>query len=130
MNADALPEFARQTGPEFFAVAIRSACGSGRLPSPPRSGGARRLPFSTRCGRPVPRGTRGGAGVADVPVIQVPLPIELPVPTLLPRAALGLPEGFVFLFSFDFRSVFERKNPLALGRGLQAARSTPDRAPR
>jgi SAM-dependent methyltransferase len=28
------------------------------------------------------------------------------------RAALGLPDGFLFLFSFDFNSVFKRKNPL------------------
>jgi SAM-dependent methyltransferase len=30
------------------------------------------------------------------------------------RGDLGLPEGFVFLFVFDYHSVFERKNPLAL----------------
>jgi len=31
-----------------------------------------------------------------------------------PRDELGLPEGFLFLFSFDHNSVFERKNPLGL----------------
>ena len=31
---------------------------------------------------------------------------------LLQRTAFGLPEGTLFLFSFDYHSVFERKNPL------------------
>lgn len=48
------------------------------------------------------------------PVFVVPLPIEEPLPPRLARADLGLPEGFLFLFSFDFLSAFERKNPTAL----------------
>ena len=47
------------------------------------------------------------------------VPISLPVPvptwsTSLTRHDLGLPQGFVVLFTFDFASVFERKNPLGL----------------
>jgi len=47
------------------------------------------------------------------------VPIEMPVPvpdwrTSLNRQDLGLPQGFVVLFTFDFASVFERKNPLGL----------------
>ena len=30
------------------------------------------------------------------------------------RASLGLPEGFVFLFAFDYLSVLKRKNPIGL----------------
>ena len=47
----------------------------------------------------------------------VPMPMPVPVPdwsTSLTRRDLGLPEGFVVLFTFDFASVFERKNPLGL----------------
>jgi glycosyltransferase involved in cell wall biosynthesis len=44
----------------------------------------------------------------------VPLPLEMPVAEPIPRSQLGLPEGFMFLFSFDFLSIFERKNPLGL----------------
>jgi glycosyltransferase involved in cell wall biosynthesis len=43
--------------------------------------------------------------------------MPVPVPTWrtsLTRQDLGLPEGFVVLFTFDFASVFERKNPLGL----------------
>jgi glycosyltransferase involved in cell wall biosynthesis len=50
----------------------------------------------------------------DTPVHVVPPPILRPDSRPLSRAELGLPGGFVFLFAFDFASVFERKNPLAV----------------
>jgi SAM-dependent methyltransferase len=37
------------------------------------------------------------------------------------RTELKLPEGFIFLFSFDFFSVFERKNPLGLVEAFRRA---------
>lgn len=48
------------------------------------------------------------------PVYVLPLPIVRPVPNRVSRSALGLPDGFLFLYCFDFDSVFERKNPLAV----------------
>jgi glycosyltransferase involved in cell wall biosynthesis/SAM-dependent methyltransferase len=48
------------------------------------------------------------------PVFVVPLPVEQPITGPLSREQLGLPEGFLFFFSFDFLSIFERKNPIAL----------------
>ena len=58
----------------------------------------------------------------DVPVRVVPLPV-LPVthPTAFRREHLGLPDGTLFTFSFDFNSVFERKNPLAVVAAYTAA---------
>lgn len=50
----------------------------------------------------------------DAPVHVVPPPILRPDSRPLSRTELGLPDGFAFLFAFDFASVFERKNPLAL----------------
>jgi len=50
--------------------------------------------------------------VAPVPVVRVPIPAVEPAPAELTRAELGLPEGFLFLFSFDYESIFNRKNPL------------------
>ena len=52
---------------------------------------------------------------APVPVrtITPPLPQRGPDPTLT-RADVGLPESTVFLFSFDFLSTAERKNPWGL----------------
>jgi SAM-dependent methyltransferase len=43
----------------------------------------------------------------------VTIPITMPAVTPVSRDTLGLPAGFLFLFSFDYLSVFERKNPLA-----------------
>jgi glycosyltransferase involved in cell wall biosynthesis/SAM-dependent methyltransferase len=52
--------------------------------------------------------------VSPVPVVRIPPPAEVPDPPRLTRAELGLPEGFVFLFVYDYNSVVERKNPLAV----------------
>jgi glycosyltransferase involved in cell wall biosynthesis len=50
---------------------------------------------------------------SDIPVHVVPIPVEEPAPPSHTRADLGLPEGFMFLFAFDFVSS-ERKNPGAV----------------
>ena len=51
----------------------------------------------------------------EKPVHVFPVPIVKPDVEPLGRAALGLPDDtFVFLFAFNFLSVFERKNPLGL----------------
>jgi glycosyltransferase involved in cell wall biosynthesis len=53
--------------------------------------------------------------VVDLPVHVFPPPITAPaLPAAADRSSLGLPEGFLFLFCFDYFSVFERKNPLAV----------------
>ena len=54
------------------------------------------------------------AAQTDKPVLTVPLPLRVPDPPALSRDGLGLPEDYLFLFSYDFLSVFERKNPLGL----------------
>lgn len=48
----------------------------------------------------------------DKPVHVVQLPVVERRPARRTRAQLGLPDGFVFLFCFDFFSILERKNPL------------------
>ena len=52
---------------------------------------------------------------SPVPVHVFPSPVVMPVidPTIT-RASLGVPEGFVFLFAFDYLSVLKRKNPIGL----------------
>ena len=52
--------------------------------------------------------------VVAKPVYVCPLPVRTPKPSAATRAALGVPEGYVFLFCFDFLSVVERKNPIGL----------------
>ena len=54
------------------------------------------------------------AEAATVPVVTIPQPVSLPERSAPVEPLKGLPEGFRFLFAFDYFSVFERKNPLAL----------------
>jgi glycosyltransferase involved in cell wall biosynthesis len=49
---------------------------------------------------------------AGVPVVRIPYGVDPQLPSNICRSDLGLPEdGFIFLFSMDFHSVSERKNP-------------------
>jgi glycosyltransferase involved in cell wall biosynthesis len=55
------------------------------------------------------------AAISPIPVRLVPLAVRPPArPTPFRREHLGLPEGFVFLFCYDYFSVMARKNPLDL----------------
>jgi len=51
---------------------------------------------------------------SPIPVSTVRLPVEPVGVANAARVALGLPDGFCFLFVFDYNSVLERKNPLGL----------------
>jgi glycosyltransferase involved in cell wall biosynthesis len=55
------------------------------------------------------------------PVHVVPIPIRKIDAPPLDRSALGLPDGFMFLFTFDFLSVFERKNPVGVVKAFTKA---------
>jgi glycosyltransferase involved in cell wall biosynthesis len=52
--------------------------------------------------------------VSPIPVKTIRVPVTPLPPAELTRAELGMPDGFTFLFVFDYRSVFRRKNPLGL----------------
>ena len=65
---------------------------------------------------------------ATVPVTRVPLPVRTAAAAVPSRAALGLPEGFAYLFVFDHNSVFERKNPLAVVEAFDRAHPEPGEA--
>jgi GT2 family glycosyltransferase/glycosyltransferase involved in cell wall biosynthesis len=60
------------------------------------------------------------------PVRAFPLPVVVPEVRRRTRAELGMPDGFLFLFCFDYDSVFQRKNPLAVVAAFRQAFS--DRA--
>jgi len=51
--------------------------------------------------------------VAPVPVITLPPPVQRPAEAAAPLR-LGVPEGFLFLFMFDYLSTIQRKNPVGL----------------
>jgi glycosyltransferase involved in cell wall biosynthesis len=65
--------------------------------------------------------------IAPVPVVRIPMPISLPPDVRPNRAGLDLPPGYLFLFTFDHNSVFDRKNPLGVVEAFR--RAFPDPAP-
>jgi glycosyltransferase involved in cell wall biosynthesis len=60
------------------------------------------------------------------PVRAFPLPVVVPEVRRRTRAELGMPDGFLFLFCFDYDSVFRRKNPLAVVAAFREAFSDRD----
>ncbi|HEY2715542.1 MAG TPA: glycosyltransferase [Solirubrobacterales bacterium] len=59
--------------------------------------------------------------LTEKPVRTVRVPLTPGPVGEMSRAELGLPEGFTFLFVFDYRSVFRRKNPLGLVQAFKDA---------
>lgn len=67
--------------------------------------------------------------VSPKPVFKFRLPVLVPeVDPTLSRRDLGLPDTYVFLFSFDMLSVLERKNPLGLIAAFKRAFPSPGEA--
>jgi glycosyltransferase involved in cell wall biosynthesis/SAM-dependent methyltransferase len=113
VNADMLPTFADQAGPGFFFDRYTIGLWWWETSEFPER-------FS-RAFEPVDEVWAGSHFVADaisavspVPVVKMTMPVSMPEIEGFDRRDLGLPGGFVFLFAFDYHSVFERKNPLAL----------------
>ncbi len=57
---------------------------------------------------------------APVPVLALPPPVQRPSEPAAPTR-LGLPEGFLFLFVFDYLSTVQRKNPVGLIEAFKSA---------
>jgi glycosyltransferase involved in cell wall biosynthesis len=69
------------------------------------------------------------SSVSPVPVRRVPLPVEIRLDEEFTRARFDLPnDDFIFLFSFNFLSYYERKNPLAAIRAFRKAFAKDDKA--
>jgi glycosyltransferase involved in cell wall biosynthesis len=58
--------------------------------------------------------------VAPVPVTALAPPVRAPAESPAPRR-LGLPDGFLFLFIFDYLSTIQRKNPVGLIEAFKRA---------
>jgi len=58
--------------------------------------------------------------VAPVPVVPLPPPVQAPARPSAPLR-LGVPEGFLFLFVFDYLSTIQRKNPVGLIEAFKRA---------
>ena len=111
VNADGLPAFAEQAGPGFFAGKYNIGFWWWETSSfPEKDLGAFRYLDEIWVG------TRFIAEalseVSPIPVVRVPVALDFPLANPLDPGALGLPEAFTFLFSYDYNSVAARKNPL------------------
>jgi len=59
---------------------------------------------------------------STIPVVRIPPVVEVNLGQHYPKEYFGLdPDEYVFLFVFDFLSIFERKNPLAIMRAFKRA---------
>jgi hypothetical protein len=120
VNADMLPAIAGQLGPEFFED--RRTVGwwwweSDELPECWH--GSFDLVDEVWAGSRFVADTL--AKVSPVPVAYIPTPVTMRAGVAPDRAAVGLPDGFVFLFSFDFNSVVARKNPAGVVEAFRRA---------
>ena len=62
------------------------------------------------------------SALTDIPILRMPLAVELPKTTGPDRKAFGLPaKKFLFLVMFDGNSWLSRKNPVAAVRAFKAA---------
>ncbi len=113
VNADGLPSFAEQAGEQFFEGRHTVGFWWWELSAFPS-----RFEAAFEHVDEVWVGSRFVADAlseaAPVPVVRIPVPVEIPHDLPLAPGELGWPEGYTFLFSWDYNSVFERKNPLAV----------------
>jgi len=113
MNADVLGEFAAQAGPDFFASRYSIGMWFWEVERFPDLW-ASAFDHVDELWLPTEHVVRAISPVSSVPITKITLPVELPPVLPASRAELDLPDGFMFLFLFDYHSVFERKNPLAV----------------
>ena len=111
VNADGLPAFAAEAGREFLDDKYNIGVWwweTSRFP--PEHLGAFEYLDEVWAGSRFIAETL--SAVAPIPVVHVPLALDFPL--TLPRdpGALGLPDAYTFLFSYDYNSVAARKNPL------------------
>ena len=111
VNADQTPAFARKMTPSFFAGRHTAGVWFWEVEDvAPEFYGA--INYVDEIWVASEFVHKAFAKISPKPVFKFHLPIVQPVTDpALSRRDLGLPERFTFLFSFDFLSVLERKNP-------------------
>lgn len=120
VNADMLPVFAREAGEEFFAGRYSIGQWFWEVTSFPEAW-HESFGYLDEVWVASEHVAEALRPVSPIPVSKITLPITLPRHTAPARLALGLPDGFLFLFTFDYLSVFRRKNPLAIIEAFASA---------
>jgi glycosyltransferase involved in cell wall biosynthesis len=111
VNADELPDFVARLGEDYFEGPRIGIWGWETNSIPPRWQRAFALVdeiwvYSRFMAENI-------GAVAPVPVITLPPPVQRPEQAVSPTR-LGVPDGFLFLFMFDYLSTIQRKNPVGL----------------
>ncbi|MBN2114838.1 MAG: glycosyltransferase family 4 protein [Acidimicrobiia bacterium] len=120
LNPPALRRFAGQVGPGFFAGRYTVgywAWETAEFPEP----WLRALELVDEVWMVGEHAASGLRPRAHRPVEVFPIPVRIPAPATVRRETLGLPEGFLFLFIFDYGSDVERKNPAGVLRAFTRA---------
>ena len=119
LNADSLAQFAADVGIEFFAnrYSIGVWFWETNVFRPEDRTAARFLDEIWVASDYVRRAI---GSETDVPVHVIPVPVEAPPGPFRSRRELSLPDGFTFLFLFDFVSA-ERKNPIGVVEAFMRA---------
>ncbi len=120
MNADALGEFAAQAGPGFFANRYSVGMWFWEVEKFPATSRAA-FDHVDELWLPTEHIISAVGPGSPVPITKITLPVEMGPVMPASRSELDMPEGFMFLFSFDHHSVFERKNPLAVVEAYKQA---------
>jgi glycosyltransferase involved in cell wall biosynthesis len=114
INGDLFPEFASQVTQEFFMGRYSIGLWFWDLDRLPDSW-QNSFSLLEEVWAPTAHVAGALAPLATVPVTTVRIPVAPPEFERRTRSQLGLPEHeFIFLFSFDYLSGFDRKNPLAV----------------
>ena len=120
VNADMLPDFAARAGERFFAGRYSIGLWFWEV-SRFRSEWQSSFELVDEVWAPTAHVAGALSPISPIPVVTMRVPLQMPAIVPRSRAELGVPEGFLFLFSFDYLSVFERKNPLAVVEAFSRA---------
>jgi glycosyltransferase involved in cell wall biosynthesis len=118
VNADELPDFVERLGPDYFEGPRIGIWGWETNAIPDRWQRAFGLVAEIWVYSRFMAENIGA--VAPVPVIALPPPVQAPATPAAPLR-LGVPEGFLFLFVFDYLSTIQRKNPVGLIEAFKRA---------
>ncbi len=118
VNADELPSFVERLGEDYFEGPRIGIWGWETNTIPPRWQRAFALVqevwvYSRFMAQNI-------GAVAPVPVVALPPPVQRPAEPAEPNR-LGVPDGFLFLFVFDYLSTVQRKNPVGLVEAFREA---------
>lgn len=120
LNGDMVPLFAREVGEEFFRDRYTIALWWWEVGSPP-VGWQDAFRWVDEVWVATEHVRSLIAPTTTKAVTHVPMPVRLPPICDFRRADLGLPEGFLFLYIYDYHSTEARKNPTGLVEAFKRA---------